>query len=276
MAIHQRLADANRGVTDFQRDLATSRNNIAWLLSATGDSAGAWEMYNQAQAIHQKLADANPNVTALQRDLANDLLGMGWFLLETGKPGEAVAYFSREEAIWKTLADANPTVPEYRNSLANCQTNTATVLLRLGRPAEARAALRAGRGPPRGAGRRPSRPPPVSPRARGEPSPVRAGAPRGAGLRRGIGRLEAGDRSLRDFSLPGRRTRLLPRGLPCLALVPRRAAGHGSVGRRGSVRGRSRDDPVASGGHNGPPRHRHVPHRDRPRPAAHSRSTSGC
>jgi tetratricopeptide (TPR) repeat protein len=50
-------------VTQYQRDLAASHNNIGNALYQTGKLTEALAAYESALAIKQKLADDNPSVT---------------------------------------------------------------------------------------------------------------------------------------------------------------------------------------------------------------------
>ena len=61
-AVQQKLVDANPTVTDFQRDLASSHQNLGNLLSLLGKPVEAVTAYEKLQAVRQKLADANPSV----------------------------------------------------------------------------------------------------------------------------------------------------------------------------------------------------------------------
>ena len=84
LAIRQKLADANPGVTRFQLDLAMTHNNIGWMTSLTGDPAEQRACARQGTAIQQKLADANPSVTQFQLDLSLSHINIGWLLFAMG------------------------------------------------------------------------------------------------------------------------------------------------------------------------------------------------
>ena len=195
LAIQRKLASSSPSILEFQVSMANTYESIGNLFSAVGEMSGAAESHANALAIRQKLAEANPGVPEIQAGLAGSLSGLGWLRLKSGEPSAAVDYFSREEAIWKKLAGANPTVKDYRNSLANCQTNGATVLIRLGRAAEARTALRGCRCGARVACECGTERTPVPEESRGEPAPIRAGAPGGRRPCRRVGRLAACGRS---------------------------------------------------------------------------------
>ncbi len=70
LAIHQKLADSNPTVTQFQDNLALNHLNIGSLLRASGKPTEAMMSYEAALAIHQKLADSNPNISEFQNGLA--------------------------------------------------------------------------------------------------------------------------------------------------------------------------------------------------------------
>ena len=70
LAILQRLADANPGVTEYQIELARSRFNIGLRLALTGQPNKSLASFEQARAILQKLADANPSDANFRLGLA--------------------------------------------------------------------------------------------------------------------------------------------------------------------------------------------------------------
>ncbi len=71
LAIRQKLADANPGVTEFQRDLSVTHNNIGIVLAETGKPEEALTAWRKQLAIHQKLVDANPAVTGAEKGVGS-------------------------------------------------------------------------------------------------------------------------------------------------------------------------------------------------------------
>jgi tetratricopeptide (TPR) repeat protein len=139
--IHQRLADANPAVTDFQFDLATSYHGIGILLSEAGRPAEALAAYEKARVIWERLAHAHPTVTSYQRTLALTHVNIGFMLHQTGKPVEALAAYQEARDIQQSLADAHPAVTQFQSDLGSSQFNIGELLSRAGKPVEALAAL---------------------------------------------------------------------------------------------------------------------------------------
>jgi tetratricopeptide (TPR) repeat protein len=137
LAIRQQLADANPGVTEFQRDLAVSHYNIGFVLSVTGKLPEALKEFQKALTVRQQLADANPGVTEFQIHLARSHHDIGWVLRETGKPAEALQEYQKALPIRQQLVDANPAVAEFQRDLAGSHEGIGRVLSETGKPAEA-------------------------------------------------------------------------------------------------------------------------------------------
>jgi tetratricopeptide (TPR) repeat protein len=127
LAIDKRLADAHPAVTVYQRDLATSHNNLGNLLLATGDPAGARASYEAALAIRRRLADAHPAVTDYQQDLAVSHLNLGALLARTGDPAGARASYEAALAIRRRLAGAHPESHKFASDLGGTLNNLATL-----------------------------------------------------------------------------------------------------------------------------------------------------
>jgi serine/threonine protein kinase len=116
LAIHQKLADANRAREIFQRvadanpsstssqdELAWSHNNIGQLLTETGRPEEGLAAIQRGLTIRQKLADANPTVTWCQSGLAASLRSLGITQRRLHRPAEAVASFRRAIGIQERL-----------------------------------------------------------------------------------------------------------------------------------------------------------------------------
>ena len=117
MAIQQELADANPGVIDFRKSLASTHHNLGWLLHQTGESSEAAAEYREALAILQKLADDNPSVTEFHSRLALSHNNLAFLLSHTGEPSEATAEYRKAQAILQKLADDNPALTDFRHRL---------------------------------------------------------------------------------------------------------------------------------------------------------------
>ena len=154
LAIQQKLADANPGVSQFQLDLALSHSNIGWLLFAMGDTVGARAAWDKALAIRQKLADANPNVIKFQQDLAASYVSIGDALAESGETAAVRLAYGQALAIRRKLADAYPGVTDFQRDLAD-STGRASIPLSMERDTAGTLAAQAGEelGDPAEAGR---------------------------------------------------------------------------------------------------------------------------
>ena len=106
-------------VTMYQADLATTYNNIANILEASGKPREALESYEHARAIWNKLVDSGPNDARFQGGLAMTLSNMANTLGATGKPKEALAMHHASRAIRQKLSLANPNDDENQLLLAH-------------------------------------------------------------------------------------------------------------------------------------------------------------
>jgi hypothetical protein len=70
LAIAERLAKADPGNAEWQRDLSVSHDNIGDVQQAQGDLAAALSSYQASHAIRERLAKADPGNAGWQRDLA--------------------------------------------------------------------------------------------------------------------------------------------------------------------------------------------------------------
>jgi phage tail protein X len=69
LAVLERLAAANPGSAEAQRDLSVSLNKLGDVLVQAGDLAAARERYQASLAVAERLAAANPGSAEAQRDL---------------------------------------------------------------------------------------------------------------------------------------------------------------------------------------------------------------
>ncbi|MBY0360684.1 MAG: hypothetical protein K2X45_02155, partial [Phreatobacter sp.] len=69
LVVRQRLAEADPGNAQFQRDLSISWNKIGDLAVAAGDGKAAREAFEKGLAVRQRLAEADPGNAQFQRDL---------------------------------------------------------------------------------------------------------------------------------------------------------------------------------------------------------------
>ena len=136
-AIWQTLADADPTDAEFQRNLASSHNNIGNLLRATGRSAEAHGEYEAGLAIWKRVVVANPTVIQFQSHLASAYNNIGLLLKERGKRVDALKAYQSALATRQTLADANPTDAKLQADLVYSQYNMGMLLREASSPAEA-------------------------------------------------------------------------------------------------------------------------------------------
>jgi serine/threonine-protein kinase len=140
MAIHQKLADDNPGVTKYDNSLGYSHYLLATVLMKMHRPAVA--EYRAALAIQQKLAVDNPAVTVFRHLLAMSHLDVATALQFAGESSEAEAEIRAGKSILQKLADDNPEVPVFRLYLAQSYEGLSSLLSEGGKPAEAEAAIR--------------------------------------------------------------------------------------------------------------------------------------
>src|SRR5256714_4005825 len=70
LAIHEKLAEQDRGNAGWQRDLSVSYNKVGDVQSEQGDLAGALKSSRDSLAIFEKLAKRDPSNAGWQADLA--------------------------------------------------------------------------------------------------------------------------------------------------------------------------------------------------------------
>jgi tetratricopeptide (TPR) repeat protein len=129
-------------VTEYQSDLAATRNLIASLFSEVGKPVEALAAYQQAVTILGRLARENPTFIEYQRGLAASHNNIGNLLSRTGEPEEALAAYKEALAIRERIARENPTVTEYQSGLAASHLGVGYVLRETGKPEEALVAYR--------------------------------------------------------------------------------------------------------------------------------------
>ena len=89
LAIAQRLAAADPGNAQAQRDLSVSYNQLAGVLQTGGQLGEAQRLYRDGLAIAQRLAAADPGNALAQRDLSVSYERLAGVLQTGGQLGEA-------------------------------------------------------------------------------------------------------------------------------------------------------------------------------------------
>ena len=85
LAIREKLAAADPGNTEWQRDLSVSHNKIGDVLLAAGRREEALAAYRRSLAIRETLAAADPGNTEWQRDLSVSHDKIGDVLMAAGR-----------------------------------------------------------------------------------------------------------------------------------------------------------------------------------------------
>jgi hypothetical protein len=101
MAISARLAAADSGNAEWQRDLSVSHNKIGDVLVAQGNLPDALAAYRAGMAIAERLAATDPGNAEWQRDLI-----VSCVKLAEASPSDARAALSRALEIARHLQDS--------------------------------------------------------------------------------------------------------------------------------------------------------------------------
>jgi serine/threonine-protein kinase len=123
LAIWARLARENPTVSEFQRDLVASHNNIANVQRSTGHPDQALVSFANALPIEVRLVRENPSVTGFQRGLAATYNNIGSLQSETGQPDQALESYRKALEIEERLARENRSVTGFQRALAGTHYN---------------------------------------------------------------------------------------------------------------------------------------------------------
>ncbi len=111
LAIGRKLAAADPGNAEWQRDLNVSLNRIGDVRLAAGDRAGALKAYEESLAIMRRLAAADPGNAGWQADLVLSLYRVG----AASDPTPARAALREALAIAEKLARDNKLTSAQQN-----------------------------------------------------------------------------------------------------------------------------------------------------------------
>ena len=103
LAIWQKLADANPGVTEFQSDLDRSHAILGRLLARQKRFAEAFTALDASLAISRRLAEADPKNTQYRNHLGYSHAFRGAARFRAGQPAEAAADLRRALELWAKL-----------------------------------------------------------------------------------------------------------------------------------------------------------------------------
>ena len=126
------LADANPKLTQFQRDLGISFNNLGKVTQQRGQPKAALDFFQKGLDVSQRLADADPKNAQAQRDLGVSLGYLGSASLQLGQMKAARDYYLKYRDVNQKLADADPTSLQAQRSLGFSFTKLGDVSLQLG------------------------------------------------------------------------------------------------------------------------------------------------
>jgi uncharacterized caspase-like protein len=103
----ERLAKADAGNAQWQRDLSVSFNNVGNVQKDQGDLSGALASFRQSLAIGERLAKADAGNAQWQRDLSVSYDNVGKVQKDHGDLSGALASFRQSLAIAERLAKAD-------------------------------------------------------------------------------------------------------------------------------------------------------------------------
>jgi tetratricopeptide (TPR) repeat protein len=117
--IIERLAAAEPGRADYQRDLAVSHSRMGDLYSALGLGAQARASFQRSLDIFERLAAAEPGRVDYQRDLSCSYQRMGFLHVGEENKADALRFFQKDLGIAERLAAAEPLRADYQIDLVS-------------------------------------------------------------------------------------------------------------------------------------------------------------
>ena len=116
--LFSRLAQAEPGDWNLQRDLSVSYERVGDMHLKSGDNGAALKAYQDGLAIAKKLAELDPKHTEWQRDLSVSYERVGGMHLKSGDNGAALKAYQDGLAIAKKLAELDPKHTEWQRDLS--------------------------------------------------------------------------------------------------------------------------------------------------------------
>jgi tetratricopeptide (TPR) repeat protein len=141
LRLRERLAQAEPGRADYQRDLSVSYERIGDLFRVLGKGDDARQAFAKALAIRERLAQAEPGRADYQRDLSVSYNKMGDLFNALGQGDEAQQAFAKALAIRERLAQAEPGRADYQRDLSVSYNKMGDLFRALGQGDEARQAF---------------------------------------------------------------------------------------------------------------------------------------
>ena len=139
----QRLAAADAGNAEGQRDLSVSYDNIGDVLVSQGNLPEALKSYRASLAIFERLAAADAGNAQAQRDLSVSYENIGDVLVRQGNLPEALKFYRASLAIRERLAAADAGNAEAQRDLSLSYERIGDVLVKEGNLPEALKSYRA-------------------------------------------------------------------------------------------------------------------------------------
>ena len=139
----ERLAAADPGKAEWQRDLLASHQKVGDGLVAQGNLAGALRAYRASLAITERLAATDPRKAEWQRDLSVSHSKVGDALVAQGDLAGALRAYRASLVIAERLATTDPGNAGGKHDLSLCHSRVGDVLMAQGDLAGALRAYRA-------------------------------------------------------------------------------------------------------------------------------------
>jgi tetratricopeptide (TPR) repeat protein len=114
----RKLAAADPGNAQWQRDVSVSLNRVGHVQLAADDRAAAMAAYEESLAIMRKLAAADPGNADWQRDVSVSLEKVGDVRLAAGDRAAALAAYEESLAIMRKLVAADPRNAQWQRDVS--------------------------------------------------------------------------------------------------------------------------------------------------------------
>ncbi len=138
---HPTIGDFHYNLAGVLTNMAGTQHNMATVMWANGDKAGALSLYEKARSNSEAALSEDGTNQLAQRNLANHNWDIGKLLKETGKPAEALESFERALAIRKKFASEHPDDAGSLKILADYHNGVGLLEQSLGKPTEAMASF---------------------------------------------------------------------------------------------------------------------------------------
>ena len=135
--VFQKLADADPGNTDWQRDLDQTYDRIGDLFVTLGKRTAALDAYQKANAVAKKLGEKDPGNARWQTDIAINYVSIGDVTMKQGNLTQALDAFEQNLAIIQKLASNDPGNESIQVDLASSYQKVGDVLAAQGKTADA-------------------------------------------------------------------------------------------------------------------------------------------